>query len=335
MKRENQAFNGQSLAHIKTRFEEQTGVRLQRKRSGGRAGRAIAVALAAFLCLAVTTSALAAGSPETYALLYLISPKTAQFFKPVEMESVDQGIEVKVVSAYIHGASASVLVTVRDLESDRLDGSLDLYDSYEINTGFDCIGYCEQIGYDEETKTATFLITVESMDADDVITGEKVTFSLTTLLCGAVRTDAVPVDIDWSTIPATVDTETSDPYDAIVLVPGEVKSTLLEGFYLTGLGYIGDELHIQLYTPGRSQYDDHAFLYLQDESGERIEAQMLYRGGYNTGDLSDEFRADHIDYTFGIPQEELSEYLLFGDFHHAGNRIDGNWSVTFPLEIED
>ena len=335
MKRDNHTFSRQSLANIKSKFEEKTGVELQKKHVVRKAGRLVAAAAAMLLCLAVTTSALAAGSSGTYDLLYCIAPKTAQFFKPVELTSVDQGIEVQVVSAYIHDASASVVITVRDLESDRLDSSLDLYDSYEINTGFDSVGCCKQIDYDETTNTATFLITIESMDEADVITGEKVTFSLTTLLAGKSEILDLPVAIDWDLIDPSPVVESADPYEGNVLVPGETILTASEGFDVTGLGYVDGALHVQLYTPGRLLYDDHAFLRLKDGNGETIEARMLYRGGYTTDDPNSGFRASHVEYAFDVPQDELSKYSLFGDFIHAEKRVDGNWSVTFPLENAD
>ena len=33
-----------------------------------------------------------------------------------------------------------------------------------------------------------------------------------------------------------------------------------------------------------------------------------------------------------IPPEELPGYTLRGNFWNSGNRVDGNWKVTFPLE---
>ena len=226
------------------------------------------------------------------------------------------------------------MITVRDLEGDRLDDSLDLYDSYDIRIGFDCTGHCEQIGYDPATKTATFLITISSMDEKNIIQGNKLTFSLSTLLTGKKKNIDVAIPMDWNAIPKTVETESAEPYEGNVMIPGESQRKIEEGFYFSGVGYVEGKLHIQLYTQGRSQYDDHAFLYMQDAAGKRINGTMLYRGGYQTGDTASEWRADYIDYAFDVPQNELDQWSLYGDFYHATNRIDGNWSITFPLEQE-
>ncbi|NLI53513.1 MAG: DUF4179 domain-containing protein [Clostridiales bacterium] len=299
------------------------------------AARIGAILAVLVVCFLVVTPALADGVSGAYELLYLVSPKAAQFFKPIRKSSIDQGIEVSLEGISIDGASASVLITIRDLIAERIDDSIDLYDSYEINVDFDNAGHCEQIGYDPETKTATFLITIESMQPGVTsITGKKLTFSLTTLLSGAKKAVAVPIEVDWSAISDKVETELSDPYDEIVMVPGRTLFSPYDGFDVTGIGYVNGKLHIQLCTLGRHLYDDHAFLYLQDESGHIVPGDPLYRGGYGANADATR-RADYVEYAFDIQPDDLSSYSLFGDFYHASNRVDGYWSVTFSLENDD
>lgn len=327
-------FDRKHLNHIREMVSQGTGATVGRDSRHKKFVKAGVVFAAFLICLLAVTPALAAGTPAGYELLYLLSPKTAQRFKPVQKTAVDQGIEVSVVSAYVHEDTAQALISVRDTTSDRLDDTIDLYDSYDFKTGFDSIGTCDQVDYDAQTKTALFLVTMSSMNSKDLITGEKITFTLQTLLSGKEEALGVPVQVDWSMIPETVETETADPYEETVLIPGETMLAPYEGFYVTGIGYVEGKLHVQLYTPGRNKYDDHAFLYLQDENGERTEGDLMYRGGYNASDANDERRADYIDYAFGVPQSELEKYTLFGDFYCAKTRVDGYWSITFPLENE-
>lgn len=328
----NDSFNRSHMNKIREIIAEGTGVALK-KNAPRKAFLKAAVVFAAFaVCLCVVTPALAAEVPTAYEILYRVSPETAQFFKPVQKTCDDQGIEVKVIEAYVDGGSAQIMITVRDTEADRIDDTVDLYDSYSVNTGFDSVGTCKQIGFDGSTKTATFLVTIDSMDQETSITGEKITFSVTTLLSKKNEGEGVPISIDWNAIPETVRTESADPYDGTVLVPGDTISTPYDGFYLTGTGYAEGKLHIQLYTPGRQAYDDHAFLYLQNEDGDVIPGCALYRGGYRSGNQADVTRADYIDYAFDVSQNELQKYLLYGDFYSTRTRIDGDWSITFPLE---
>lgn len=334
MTKENLTYNQNRKNNIREIIARETGIAVvsKQKRNGVKRW---AIALAAFAgCFLVATPALAASVPEAYYLLYMISPATAQFFRPVQMSVVDQGIEVGVESAYIHGSTAEAMITVRDLEGDRLDDSLDLYDSYDIRIGFDCTGHCEQMGYDPATKTATFLISISSMDEKNIIQGNKLTFSLSTLLTGKKKTIDVAIPMDWNAIPKTVETELADPYDGNVLVTGESQRELEKGFYFSGVGYVEDKLHIQLYTPGRDSRDDHAFLHLRNAASEEKQADMLYRGGYRGMDKAEEERANYVEYAFDVPQSELDQWSLYGDFYHATGRIDGSWSITFPLEQE-
>ena len=333
MTKENLTYNQNHKNNIREIIARETGVAVvsKQKRNGVKRW---AIAFAAFAgCFLVATPALAASVPEAYYVLYMISPATAQFFRPVQKSVVDQGIEVGVESAYIHGSTAEAMITVRDLEGDRLDDSLDLYDSYDIRIGFDCTGHCEQMGYDAATKTATILISISSMDEKNIIQGNKLTFSLSTLLTGREETIDVAIPMDWNAIPKTVETELADPYDGNVLVPGESQREFEDGFYLSGIGYVDGKLHIQLYTPGRDLRDDHAFLHLRNAAGDQIEAQMLYRGGYRGMDPAEDERANYVEYAFDVPQSELDQWSLYGDFYHATGRIDGNWSITFPLEL--
>lgn len=325
-------FNRKHMQNIRQKVEQGTGASLGRRAPRSAAARAGIVFAVLAGCVLFGTSALAMGVPEVNAILYYVSPEAAQFFKPVQKSSVDQGIEVSVESAYIHGAEAEAVVNVRDLTGDRLDESIDFDDSYDFLTGFDSYGTCSQIGYDAATKTSTFLIQMSSMDERNVIAGEKITVMFQTLLCGKIEALDVPIDLDWSAIPETVKTEYTDQDNTDVLVQGESILNVLDGFSVTGIGYVDGKLHIQLYTPRRHLFSDHAFLYLLDENGNRTEADMLYRGAYNVGDAAIEKSADYVEYAFDVPQSELAQYKLYGEFYSYKTRIDGNWSVTFPLE---
>ena len=324
-------FNRKHMHNIRQKVEQETGTVLNRRAPRSAVARVGIVFAVFFACVLFGTSALAMGVPEVNELLYYVLPEAAQFFKPVQKSSVDQGIEVKVESAYIHGAEAEAVVSVRDLTGDRLDKSINFDDSYDFRTGFDSFGTCSQIGYDEQTKTATFLVQTGSMDKRDVIAGEKITMTFQTLLTGKEETQGLSIPLDWNAIPETVKTVYTDQDNTDVLVQGESILDVLDGFSVTGIGYVDGKLHIQLYTPNRHKLSDYAFLYLLDEQGNRMEADMLYRGAYNDGDAEIERSADYVEYAFDVPQSELAKYKLYGEFYSFKTRIEGHWSITFPF----
>lgn len=96
------------------------------------------------------------GFSPAYEFLYTLSPSAAQKLKPVSMISEDNGIKIEVISAYVESGEAKILISVQDLEEDRIDETTDLFDSFSINTSFDCSSSCENIKYDAETETAVF-----------------------------------------------------------------------------------------------------------------------------------------------------------------------------------
>ncbi|MEA4913211.1 MAG: hypothetical protein VB061_01390 [Christensenella sp.] len=327
----NDRFSRKHLRNIRNRVNNELGISSRKNlhRSGV---MRVGVAFAVFaVCLLTITPALAAEIPEVYDMLYWVLPETAQFFKPVQKSDIDQNIEIKVESVYVHGAEADAVISVRDLSQDRLSEKIDFDDSYDIHTGFDSVGTCSQIDYDATTRTATFLIETSSMHPSDLIVGKKLTISFDTLLSGKIERLAYPISIDWSTISDTVQTEQPEPYFETVLVTGEKQLEVLDGFTISEMGYVEGKLHIQLYTPERHTLDNHASLYLKNEDGTVLFGTAIYRGGYSGDPLLDR-EADYIDYVFDVPKEELSKYTLMGDFYGYQTRLDGNWSITFPLE---
>ena len=331
MKQTNDSFNRKHMRNIRNKVQEELSMEFSRKSRKSPVMRAGIIFAVFAVCLLTITPALAAEIPEVYAVLYALLPETAQFFKPVKMSDTDQNIEIKVESVYIHDEKADAVISVRDLSQDRLSEEIDFDDSYDIHTGFDSVGTCNQIDYDAATRTATFLIETSSMNPRDLIAGKKLTISFQTLLSGKIERIAYPIQIDWSTIPDTVQTEQPEPYNETVLMIGETQVKIFDEFVITSMGYVDGKLHIQLYTPRRHTYGDHANLYLSGEDGTKVNSNAVYRGGYN-GDPVLDREADYIDYVFDLPKEELSKYTLIGDFYGYQTRVEGNWSITFPLE---
>ncbi len=131
-------------------------------------------------CSAVPVLA-ATGNELAYEVLYSISPVIAQKLKPVNASCEDNGIEMTVVAAEVDGNKATILVSMRDNIGERLDETTDFFDSYSIHTPYDQRGGCTLLSYDDDTKTATFMLTIEQMNRV-LIPGDKITFSVSQLL---------------------------------------------------------------------------------------------------------------------------------------------------------
>ncbi len=305
-------------------------------------------AAAVFLfCAAVSCSmpALIAHAGPVYEFLYFLSPKTAQYFMPVQMTSEDQGIRMEVVSAFVHDDTAEIYITMEDLESDRIDGSTDLFDSYSIHRPFDSVGTCERAGYDAATGRVAFLITLKERSQDwseHPIQGDKITFSVREFLSHKATYEDLVIPLDLTQVPEEPATQKADlrgcggDYEAYgigdtadVLVPGASTNILPDGsIALTAWGYQNGMLHIQTRLGNTLEHDNHGYLWLEDSNGKRNSAYSI--------SFQDETDPEHpvtyCEEVFDLSMEELADCTLHGYYVISGQRTEGNWKVTFPLE---
>lgn len=300
-----------------------------------------AALLAAALCLALTVPVLAATVEPIYQLMYQAAPAAAQFFQPVQMRDVDQGIQLEVVSANVSGSTAQIYVGLRDLEGDRIDETVDLYDSYSIHRPFDSTAHCERVGYDEATKTALFLITIEEWGSRDII-GDKITFSLQKFLSRKQVHEDVTLPVDLSALPVVMELAQNvqvlggsgehweELQNIALMAPGTPAPAFpVEGIELTGAGLVDGQLHVQLAVPDHLDNDNHAFLYLIGTAGKRVPA--AFSTSFLVSD-QEKHRVDYTEFVFDLPGEGLAQYHLSGDFYTSGLLTQGSWKVTFPLE---
>lgn len=131
-------------------------------RTARRAGRTFLVAAA--VCALCAVSALAL-SPTLRQMLEAAQGSYTQYAAPVESSAVQDGIEIRVISALADHTMIKVYAEVRDLEGKRLSGDMDMVGLVQPETFAQGIGIssCTNsgrcIGYDSETGTALLEIT--------------------------------------------------------------------------------------------------------------------------------------------------------------------------------
>ncbi|MFR8012510.1 MAG: hypothetical protein ACLU8W_12320 [Clostridia bacterium] len=306
----------------------------------------IPATVAAALAIALAAPATLAASPA-YQWLYELSPQVAQFFAPVRESCEDNGILMEVLAARTEGNSTNLYIALRDLTGNRIDETIDLFDSYHINTPFDSSGTCTLAEYDSETQTAVFLISLTENSNRD-LAGKKVTFSVQSLLSqkrseSDTYLGAIPEPFSKGTMALSFDAPPHSDYtlfsvsehpvenrSVTILTPAE-DGLDLPGSYdyrITGTGWIDGRLHIQIATSHRLTHDAQAQLRLRDQGGTIIEPVGKYAFAQNSGR---EGRMDYEEYIYDLPQGDLTGYSLYGDFSIAGLRTDGNWQVTFRM----
>ena len=311
--------------------------------------RAAAVLAAAVLAVGTLSTLVSADVANTYDVVYSVSPAIAQTLKPLNAACESNGIEMNVVSASIVDNDVYAYVSITDKQGNRIDSTVDLFDSYFIKTpfGFDSMGGCHLDKYDEETNTAYFFINISSMDGKSIAKykNKKITFSLNTLLTGKQNYEGELTDIDITGV-------TEQPSQTIgedlvygysgesadfsheqmtqfpCLIPeSEPISEPIEGVTVTAVGYIDGKLHVQTHYDNTFEFDNHGFISLIDSSGNKIDSSdALYFSDENNESNS------YFEQEFDIPAEKISEYKLYGEFTTCTTRIDGDWEVTFKVE---
>jgi hypothetical protein len=307
------------------------------------------IAAALMVSVLASVPVLAANVPAAYELVYLLSPKLAQHFVPIQESCEDNGIRMEVLATYIHDNTAEILVSMQDLTGDRIDETTDLYDSYSIHRAFPAAATCSFLGFDSETKVATFLINITELGDNHRIEGERLTFSVRHFISGKRNYDDIPIDLDLSSIGSDCETiqlprfgwgeyrlrgGSGSGFDGDlfgraveVVQPGGVVCSPVSGIDITGAGYVDGLLHIQTAVTDLLKNDNHGELYLMDRDGNYIKS--TYTVSFFKG-KNDE-RTDYTEYVFGIGPDGIAEYSLRGSFVIAGNYTEGRWRVTFPL----
>ena len=297
--------------------------------------RALIAAALAVVCLSGLVCAMtAADVGPAYELLYQLAPEAAQRLKPVHRSDENRGIRVEVVSADVRGDTAEACIAVTDLTGDRVDGTLDLFDSCDIRTARDSIGHCERVSFDPETKTAVFLVTVQAMDGAP-IRGGKMTFSVGQLLAKK-QTWEGPLPVEASADAATV-SETQVELrggsyapgansSAVFLAPGAPLCEPTEGVAVTGLGEVDGQLHVQVYYEDIHRTDNHGWVWLLPQEGPRI--MPLCSGAF----WDEAHAGSYEDYVFDADASALEGAELRGEFTTSDTLIEGPWEITCPLE---
>ena len=319
---------------------------------------ALAAAVAVLLVCVFPVAATPVSKPA-YELVYAISPALAQRMKPVRRSDVKEGIQMEVVSADIKGDTAVMLVAFRDLEGDRIDATTDLCDSYMIRSPYDSAGTCRKESYDEASGTAAFTVLLQNMGGK-AYEGDKITFSVRELLVnkrntedltlpldlsGVTREPALISDVDYRGgsyadtpgIEERISERTMRQLGTVMVADPAREQKLTEGVYLTAAGYTDGLLRVQLRYADIRTTDNHGFLWLENTAGNKIEP--VFSESFWTEDHLDNGKGNNDsieEYVFEIPEEQLADYAVYGDFTTAkGGPITGNWEITFPLDNAD
>jgi len=305
--------------------------------------RFVMAVVAAVLCVTLAVPALAANVPEVYRALYAVAPAVAQYLKPVQMSCEDNGIRMEVIAAAVQGDTAEIYIAMQDLMDQRLDDSVDLFDSYDLRVPFDCSATCRQVSFDAETQTATFLITITQWGGQEII-GDKLTFSVSRMLTGKQEFEGKIEGIDLTKVGEMptgepvgertrgwggADKETTEAMfrNFAALEGGEPLCSPADGVTITAIGYAEGKLRTQILFEDIRRTDNHGGVWFVNETtGETFES--IGNISYFAENLADSYD----EALYEISPDQLKNCALCGKFITCDTLIEGRWELTFPIQ---
>jgi len=301
---------------------------------------AVAMLMVSILGISGITVVAACGYTPAMEILSKLYPDFAKRIKPVNESCIDNDIEMKVEGIYIEDNVAKVYISMRDLTSDRIDETIDLFDSYSIHTDGAQIGSCEFVEYDAVNKMAYFLIELQN-EKDNPIKGKYMTFSVSRFLSHKLTTDSNLLEINLDEVPLNPEIRnvgdeqlrfrggSNDGGRYNILQYNNTQAfSPVEGVQITAWGIIEDELHIQVYYEDILTFDNHGYILLKDLNAED---KYVYPKTYAYFD-SDNV-GSYEEYVFDLGSEtDWNTYSLEARFWTCTNLTEGNWKVTFPIE---
>lgn len=282
------------------------------------------------------SAAAAAGNATAYNILYSLYPDIAVKLAPVKATCESNGIKMEVESIYVHEEEANIYISMQDVTGDRIDETIDLFDSYSIHTNGDQVGGCAFVSYDAEDRIATFLISIRQREGNK-IKGGNMTFSVSKFLSGKVEIDEKLQHISLDAIPILTDADVqtdveirggSGGWGNKYLIPDEEQSfSPIDGVTVTAYGFVDNKLHIQVHYEDILKYDNHGYIYWRDAEGNA-------NTKYDSVAFWDEDKVSgYEEYVYDIsPEDDLSGLSAWGHFFTCNNLTTGDWKVTFPIE---
>lgn len=303
----------------------------------------------------VTLPVLAAKVPAVYRFIEGISPTLADWVVPLEASCTDRGIKMQVEAIHVEDNQAEIYVSFQDEEEkdDIINGRMDIYEGYGLlsRSGKSSMGGCSFAEYEEETGKAYFKVSVM---ADEAFDRDKLTFYAYALSVGSPMSQKRPIDLngilyeadlksepvsgrggtDWENIRERLkeykpaEEFPDDPrfqYAVMDAVP--VNECAADEFTITGIAYLDGLLRVQI-CMGDILAGRQAQLFLVDEKGNEQSNGVSLSWSENYEGIDYVF----YEYYFAGPFEDLDDYSMYGIFCDTGERVEGEWSVTFRVE---
>ena len=292
--------------------------------------------IAAALCVALAVGALAA-SPALGEALDQVLGSFGPYSQEVEgVSCTDQGVTLRVVRTLADENGGTVYLEATDETGDRLSGEsvLEGYDS-------SCLAY------DPETRTALFGVDIDPMWYQGRDEAGNYTLEVGAIQPAVVRFDQV--ELPWALVTARrLDSMTLSAQDCVecmdtapveantVLVPNQTPADLgTELFTLSSMGFDqAGAIHVQIRLAEGAAAGVGEIWSSFPELDQELGATLRDLGERHTTFVQDGIYYKDICFT-GLTDAQLGRFSiasLTGQVR-LGEAIQGQWTLTFPLEL--
>lgn len=338
-------------------FEERSDMQLLRltaeEKNGRRLPRAAVIIWSALLALGIAT-ALAATSESFNARLYELWPEAARALMPVHLSCVDKGIQLTIISAVSQESDLLVTYSLEDLEGDRINQHTESYLLLQPElTNFLANGHAIAGDYDEKTHRMIYAQhehydTALNHDGeihvklDDLWPVESASVDLhpyVERLKQPARTTSVPRNFTFSG-PCGEET-----FSEILDYNAGLEIPLYESVFLSGIGMIDGNLHIQIhfsdcppieYLPGCFFNPYTVRITLRDEHRNMLYTADLTESILNIlnwgGDL-ESGAPEWTEFFFATDPENVEKAEFSIEITKNLAPIQGNWELSIPLRM--
>ena len=182
-------------------------------------------------------------------------PGITEELVPMNLSCESQGFRVEVISGLVKEREAWIVYSVQDLEEDR-EFDRDVY-GYSFRAQTDIGHDMEELGgltlgYDKEERRE-FLVAHQQFDEPIVSKNRNITLNVKDIIIiGTRRTELVPLieqygeTVEGIEPPELHPAGRTDRDQNVLDYRNPLDIEIEEGVYLTGIGWIDDELHIQV-----------------------------------------------------------------------------------------
>ena len=295
------------------------------------------------------------GEEEALSILRESCPEIPEELKPVGVEYEEQGIRVEIVSALVRDHSSWILWTLQDLEGERInESSADYF--YDPNN----IGEAEEYGYyykhyDADEKKLTVLEEIRYSSMNEPEDG-MYSFSLIDLYTYEHETvDLKPLlEKYFSDIEGVSPPENTRPYYGVTgdPVPQDLKALDYESpanipltgkgkLLLTGIGWVGGKLHVQIHEADRAFCDTdedgislirNNSVYITNQSADGNDFESPAGSPYAWEDPANPWD-EWLEFVFESTRSDQETMTLTADLFFCRKTVKGSWTFGIPVSM--